>query len=155
MVAALGPYASGLKILKMTLVDHFVFGKNGESISMREYGILNIKKADSNVVKRIKRYNNNLVNNIAENNGLKFSAGFCGGVATSLAFVALNALRYDSNIGAKIGYTAATFLAYGVSASLYFIGKTYDKNNRDNINDMSNAFIELTEDESQKLELHK
>ena len=32
--------ASGLKILKMTLVDHFVFGKNGDSISMREYGIL-------------------------------------------------------------------------------------------------------------------
>lgn len=31
---------SALKILNMTLVDHFVFGKNGEAISMREYGIL-------------------------------------------------------------------------------------------------------------------
>ena len=29
-----------LRHLNITLLDHFIFGKNGESISMREYGAL-------------------------------------------------------------------------------------------------------------------
>ena len=108
----------------------------------KEYGIIKIKKADSEEVKEIKKQNNAIINKIFDSNGYSFYSGLFSGIAISLLFATLSAFRNNSFIGEKIAYAIGTLLS-GVLAAATYVAKDINKKEPiDQVNEMATESID-------------